>query len=200
MSQRIYLVRHGETDWNREGRAQGQQEVPLNERGKKQAQVVGKFLAGLSPLRILSSDLGRAMETAEIIGEACGLTVIPESALRERNMGPFEGKTLTEIREQRARDLTSFEGIPGVEQDDAILQRVLPVLEALVRNSTDDSVVVTHGGVAKVVLHHVLGITGMPRRFSLYNGLVIILLWNGEHFVLDGLIAPRWMESGEDQE
>lgn len=202
MAQRIYLVRHGETDWNKEGRAQGRREVPLNDKGREQAAIVGGFLSSFHPSYLVSSDQGRALETAEAIGIACGLPVFKDEAFRERDMGPYEGKTVAEIHSQRHRDLASWEGIDGVEQDDSIRQRVIPALKALVNRAGEDAVVVTHGGVVKVVVHHVLGLDGtsLPRRFALHNGLVVVLHWTGEHFLLDGLIGPHMILSSVKKE
>lgn len=195
MSQYIYLIRHGETDWNLEGRAQGRREVPLNETGREQAKVVGEFLDRFQLTSLISSDQSRAMETAEIIGRACGLSVRSESAFRERDLGPFEGKTLAEIQIERHNDLATWEGIPGVEQDESVLRRVLPALYDAAHRESGDVAIVTHGGVMKVIFNHIMEVQNRSRRFILHNGLVIILLWNGEQFYLDGMLSPHWMKS-----
>ena len=97
-STRILLVRHGETDWNASGRIQGHSDTPLNAAGRQQAQRAAQRLAP-EPVRALySSDLARAFETATIIGEPLGLTVVTSPRLRERQYGAWEGLTSAEIQ------------------------------------------------------------------------------------------------------
>ena len=95
---RILLVRHGETDWNATGRIQGHNDTPLNAAGRQQALRAAQRLA-LQPVRgLYSSDLARAYETAMIIGEPLGLTVVTSPRLRERRYGAWEGLTAAEIQ------------------------------------------------------------------------------------------------------
>ncbi len=94
---RIIAVRHGETAWNVDARIQGQLDVGLNETGRWQARRVGEALAGEAISAVYTSDLGRAHQTAQSIGEVTGVPVVPDEGLRERSFGIFEGKTFTEI-------------------------------------------------------------------------------------------------------
>src|SRR5690242_8696605 len=89
----LLLVRHGETDWNAEGRLQGQTDRPLNEYGRRQARELAERLAGDGVVAIYASDLSRAKETAEIVGGRLGLPVVVDPDLRERNWGTWEGLT-----------------------------------------------------------------------------------------------------------
>src|SRR3954452_24611267 len=89
----LLLVRHGETDWNAEGRLQGHTDRPLNEYGRRQAKELAARLAGGHVDAIYASDLSRARETAEIVGERLGLTVVIDPDLRETNWGTWEGLT-----------------------------------------------------------------------------------------------------------
>src|SRR5271165_4072006 len=90
----LYLARHGETDWNRTGRWQGQTDIPLNEAGKEQARELGVRLCGAGIRTIGSSDLARARETAEIASKELGLALgYLDAAFRERAYGIFEGLT-----------------------------------------------------------------------------------------------------------
>jgi alpha-ribazole phosphatase len=94
---RLILVRHGETDWNREGRYQGQADPPLNEHGRAQARALADQLAGQSFEAIYSSDLQRAVETARIVARQYGLPVRQDRRLREIDQGEWEGVRVDEI-------------------------------------------------------------------------------------------------------
>ncbi|HWX09771.1 MAG TPA: histidine phosphatase family protein, partial [Gaiellaceae bacterium] len=83
----LLLVRHGETDWNAEGRLQGHTDRPLNEHGRRQAHALAERLAGDDIAAVYASDLARARETAEILGAKLGLPVSRDAGLRERDWG-----------------------------------------------------------------------------------------------------------------
>lgn len=111
---RFCLVRHGQTDWNLEGRYQGQSDVPLNQTGRAEAQSLAGRLKGKSFAAIHTSDLQRARETAEIIAEVLTLPVTLEPLLREINQGEWEGQFVEAIKarfaelwEQRTMDPAS---------------------------------------------------------------------------------------------
>lgn len=183
---RLYLVRHGETDWNTEGRIQGHTPTALNDTGWEQARLLGRFFATCPLAAVWSSDLPRAYETAGCIAAPHGLAVLTTRDLRERDLGPFEGMTggQVEARLRSAgsggRDYTSWYEVPGVEQDREVVARVLPVM-AETRKLDGEAVLVSHGGVQKAVLFHILGIPeGARRAFRLTNGLVISLVPQGE--------------------
>jgi broad specificity phosphatase PhoE len=97
--ERVYIVRHGETDYNATGRWQGFLDIPLNEVGRQQAAHLATYLQaqGETVDRVYTSDLARARETAEIIARAYGLEAQPELRLRETNVGVFQGLTNVEI-------------------------------------------------------------------------------------------------------
>ena len=96
----VYLVRHGETLWNAERRLQGQSNSALTEHGEHQAQLVAKRAKELNITHIISSDLGRTQQTAGIIAEACGLTVVLDPRLRELDMGVLERRLLDSLTEE----------------------------------------------------------------------------------------------------
>ena len=87
----LLLVRHGETDWNADGRLQGHTDRPLSDFGRRQARQLADELAGEDLEAIYASDLARARETAEIVGEQLGLPVVLEPDLREKDWGTWEG-------------------------------------------------------------------------------------------------------------
>ncbi len=99
----VIAIRHGETAWNVDTRIQGQLDIPLNDNGRWQAGRLARALTGESLHAIYASDLGRAHQTAQALADAVGLPVIPETGLRERGFGIFEGLTFQEI-EQRWPD------------------------------------------------------------------------------------------------
>ena len=133
----LLLVRHGETDWNAEGRLQGHTDRPLNDYGRRQAQALADRLAGEDIDAVYASDLSRARETAEILAAKHGLTVVVDPDLREKNWGNWEGLTSDE------RLHVEFEG----ETSEAHRDRILTAMERIVeRHPEGRIVVVTHGG------------------------------------------------------
>jgi probable phosphoglycerate mutase len=146
----LYLVRHGETDWNRERRIQGSTDIPLNDTGRDQARETGRLLARRSWDAIYASPLVRAFETATIIAAEVGLpapTAVPE--LVERNYGAVEGMTGDEIEASYPNNAD----VPGREERDAVVSRVLPALLDIANRHPGQSVlVVGHGGVIRSIL------------------------------------------------
>jgi broad specificity phosphatase PhoE len=146
---RLLLVRHGETDWNADGRLQGQTDRPLSDFGRRQARQLADELADEELEAIYSSDLSRARETAEIVGERLGLPVVLDPDLREKDWGTWEGLTAVE------RDRVEFVGETTEEHQERIL-RALRRISSL--NATDGRVlVVTHGGSMRRAQTAVLG-------------------------------------------
>jgi broad specificity phosphatase PhoE len=149
------LVRHGETDWNREGRWQGHSNTQLNDTGREQARRAAAELDGVDV--IYSSDLARAHETAEIIAAAVGRGVRTDERLRERSFGAWEGLTAPEIEERFAEDLASWRLGDGAGPDDAepfdvFARRVQSFLDEAVERHPDETVlVVAHGGTVRVI-------------------------------------------------
>jgi probable phosphoglycerate mutase len=144
----IYLVRHGETDWNLERRIQGSTDIPLNETGRAQAGATGRLLARRSWDGVYASPLSRAFETGAIIARELGLAepvAMPE--LVERNYGEAEGLTGAEIDER-------YPGpVPGRESREDVASRVIPAIVALAERHPGESIViVSHGGVIRTVL------------------------------------------------
>jgi broad specificity phosphatase PhoE len=149
------LVRHGETDWNRDGRWQGHSNTTLNELGRDQARRVAAEVGDADVL--YSSDLARARETAEIIADTLGLEVHQDSRLRERSFGAWEGLTAPEIeagfRDEHERWLAGEgSGAEDAEPFDAFAERVGGFLEDVLARHPDESVlVVGHGGPIRVI-------------------------------------------------
>jgi probable phosphoglycerate mutase len=133
----LLLVRHGETDWNAEGRLQGHTDRPLNDFGRRQAKELAERLAGDGADAIYASDLSRAKETAAIVGERLGLTVVIDPDLREKSWGTWEGLTGDE------RVHVELVGESTLEHQ----ERVMAAVDRIVRRHPGERVVVvTHGG------------------------------------------------------
>lgn len=149
----IYLVRHGETDWNRARRIQGRTDVPLNDTGREQARRTAELLARRSWDAVLTSPLSRARETAQIIAERLGLGEPAEvPALVERNYGAAEGLNFAQI------DARYPEGteVPGRESRTAVAERVMPELRRIAEEHLGGAlVIVSHGGAIRAVLSEV---------------------------------------------
>lgn len=149
----LYLVRHGETDWNAAQRIQGSTDIPLNQTGRAQAARTGRLLATRSWDGIVSSPLSRALETASIIAREIGLaTPTAVAEIIERHYGEAEGLTYLTLDRRYPKGTT----IPGRESREDVAARVLPALGELARTRAGQSiVVVTHGGVIRTLLGHV---------------------------------------------
>ncbi len=162
---RLYFLRHGETDWNAEGRLQGQQDIPLNSRGREQAARAGRTLRKLvakarpdgAPPDFIASPLGRTRETMEIARSAMDLDPAAyaiDPRLKELSFGTWEGLTWPDVQglsptlaSGREADKWSF--VPPAGESYAMLaERITPWLHELTR----DTVVVSHGGVARVLM------------------------------------------------
>lgn len=141
----VLLVRHGETDWNRDRRLQGQTDVPLNDAGRAQAAALARELAGTEVDAVYSSDLARSLETARAIAEPHGLEVVTRAALRERHFGSWEGLTDEEIRARFPEAATGPWG--DAETHEQLTERVLAALHEIAASHPGGVVVVvTHGG------------------------------------------------------
>lgn len=173
---RVVAVRHGETEWNRNGRMQGWAPVPLNETGREQAAAAGEWLAGEYAFdRAVSSDLLRTEETAELLLEAVGETPVAfEPAWRERDLGVYQGLTCADIE---ARFPTFGLGEAAYEATEAtpeggeslrdVERRVLGRFEEF--TSTSGTVLlVTHGGPLCILLGHAKGF-GLTEALSTHH-------------------------------
>jgi broad specificity phosphatase PhoE len=145
----LLLVRHGETDWNAEGRLQGHTDRPLSDYGRRQARELAGELEDEELAAIYSSDLARARETAEIVGERLGLPVVLDPDLREKDWGTWEGLNAVE------RDRVEFVG----ESTEAHQERILQALRRISERHPSDGrvLVVTHGGSMRRVQTAAMG-------------------------------------------
>lgn len=163
----IYFIRHGETDWNAEERYQGQADIALNDRGRAQAKRNGEALRALLP-RIAEADfvaspMHRARETMAIVRAALGLepeTFRIDERLKEAHYGDWQGTLLADLPQVDAQGIAARSRDPfrwrpkGGESYEDLMARTVPWLMDVTR----DSVVVSHGGVSRVLRGHILGL------------------------------------------
>jgi broad specificity phosphatase PhoE len=153
---RIYLVRHGATDYNVTKRAQGQADIPLNPEGRRQAREVARRLAPVHVDSVYSSDLGRSVATAEAIAERRGLSVIRDPAFREIDQGEWTGLSVDEIRRrwpERWGKARHHSARPGGESPADVRRRALAGLRRAVQSHPDETVVVvSHGGTIRWIV------------------------------------------------
>jgi 2,3-bisphosphoglycerate-dependent phosphoglycerate mutase len=165
----ILLARHGETDWNRTSRFQGHADPPLNRTGRRQAAELAAALADEELAAVYSSPLRRAFETAEAVAAAHGLTVTALEALREVDVGSWEGLTSAEVErrfpEQFARWLDHGQGWDDGESYDEMGERVVAgLLELAAAHEGERIVAVTHGGPIRAALAFADGVTHAEAR------------------------------------
>jgi broad specificity phosphatase PhoE len=166
MKTRIFLVRHGETVWNRENRCQGFTDIELSEKGLAQAEAVATYLKKISELHaIYSSDLKRARKTAEAIAGKQGLEVVVDPRLRELNQGEFEGQQLQitlkdrpEVLEKWYKEPAHFQ-MPGGESLTMLQARAWPAFaEIIERHQGQTSALVAHNLAITVILCKILNL------------------------------------------
>jgi probable phosphoglycerate mutase len=188
----LLLIRHGETAWNAEHRIQGHLDIPLSATGIRQAASLGQRLAAEAVTAIYSSELARAWLTAVPFAARLGLDIIPDSRLRERSFGVFEGLTADEIaarhpegfRLWRMRDpaWAMDEGESGQQ----LIDRVLSALHDIASRHRGETVaVVTHGGVLDVAYRAARGLSwDAPREHLMLNASINRLSAQGSPLAL----------------
>ncbi len=197
---RLLFIRHGETDWNRQQRFQGQIDVPLNRTGQLQAERLGQRLAAESFDLLVSSDLTRAQQTAAPLARAWGVQPLLAPGLREQRFGAWEGLDVPTIKAQHAAlwpHWLQHEGdfcLPGGgESLRQFHARVLAAVQQLVAQHTGRRLVlVTHGGVLDMLWRHAQGlpISGL-RTCDIPNTGLNHLRWVGCRLLIDS-----WGDAG----
>ena len=184
----LYLVRHGQTDWNVEGRYQGQTDWPLNGVGRAQALRLGRQLAGIPFTAVYSSDLSRARETAEILAAPSGLAVQLDPRLREIRLGEWEGQLMTEIAtrypeawvERQSDPLRAR--APGGESVAEMAKRVAEAAAAMVQAHPVGPVLVVSHGLALATLRCLARRRPLAEAYQTVpdNGQPEIVVWPPE--------------------
>ncbi|MDA1475998.1 histidine phosphatase family protein [Bacillus changyiensis] len=144
----ICLIRHGETDWNSQGRLQGRTDIPLNETGKRQAKETGEFLKGTSWDLIITSPLKRAKETAEIINQYLHLDIIEMEDFIERNYGDAEGMPFADRMK-----LYPDKNYPNQETKEALAARLMAGIDKISEQYPKQKILlVAHGAAIHTLL------------------------------------------------
>ena len=184
---RLLLVRHGETEWNRQGRFQGQIDIPLNDNGRLQAQKASEFLLNVAIDFAVSSSMARPKETAEIIlQQHPHIELGLEDGLREISHGLWEGKFEKEIEQEfpgeleRWRTIPQFVQMPEGENLQQVCDRSVATWQSIVQTALNEQrqigLIVAHDATNKTLLCHILGLSGENFwNFRQGNGAVSVI-------------------------
>lgn len=195
----LWLIRHGETSWNAEGRVQGQTDVPLSDVGHSQARALADQLAGRSFGALYSSDLQRVTQTALPVSQTLGLPIRAEPRLRERHYGMFETLTYAEVKVRHPEEYARFRAhdpefdFRGGEGLRVFFERSVSCLaDIAARHAGEDVLVFTHGGVLDMAYRHAkhLGLAS-KRDFEIPNAAL-----NRIEIADDGWTVLAWAERG----
>lgn len=160
---KLYLIRHGQTAWNREGKVQGSSDISLDETGIMQAQQLAEGMTQKPVSRIYCSRLKRAMETAQVIGDRLGVQVVPVEGIQEVGFGAWEGQTWEAIREAYPETYAGWKQNPsktvpeGGESLTSVYNRCSAAVdEILSQEPGDDTAIVAHGAVLSHIIAYLL--------------------------------------------
>ncbi|NLK44653.1 MAG: histidine phosphatase family protein [Tissierellia bacterium] len=174
---KLYLIRHGQSEWNILSKVQGQKDANLTNIGREQARKLGKRLIDENIDIIFSSDLSRALETAEIISSMINKPVVESKEIQEINFGPWEGLTLAEIQKKYKEEYLIWMKKPdkfkleGAETLDNLKNRVMKYVEkVLIENKDKNIAIVSHNATLKIIILNLLGMgNAFYKNISLNN-------------------------------
>ena len=190
---KVIMVRHGETIWNTEKRIQGYSNTPLTEYGIRQAEKTGKRLSKENLNEIYSSDLGRAVQTAEIINKHLALNITLVKGLRERKYGVLEELSFSELNSKYPKikeKLYSHDPeyqIPDGESLNEFAERTFNCINNIAENTCSETILlVVHGGVLECFFYMVIGLPlNCRKKFSLFNTSINTFSLYNEKWNLD---------------
>ena len=197
---KLYLIRHGETDYNNALRFQGQTDIPLNQKGIEQAEKAADFFRDIPLQAIYTSTLIRAKTTAEIIAGVKGMEVQETDALREMSFGIWENMNSKDIQKKYAKEWKDFFAsparttIPQGESMSDVQKRAYPtVQEILDRYPEGDVAFVAHGGIIRVLMCTMLGLD-LNRAWHLHvgNASITCFYYWGRSYTLDYANMTRY--------
>ena len=193
---KLWLIRHGATEWNVHKRAQGQADVALTDRGRAQAKEVAVALSAFSLDAIYSSDLVRSVDTARAIAEEQGLEVVTEPAFREIDQGEWTGLEVDEIR-RRWPELWGparhYSARPGGEAPGQVRERALKGIARVLEEHPEGAVaIVSHGGTIRWIVAEAFGYDDVrsARLRGVSNGGAVLL----EGWLEDSSVRLRFVE------
>lgn len=189
---KLYIIRHGQTDWNIAKKIQGRQDIPLNERGHFQAQCLGKAMENRPITAVFSSPQIRAMETAIAVASPAGVPVIPVRDLMEINYGVWEGKTEEELlRDDRALyeawwSHPAETAPPEGESINQVNERCRQAWKEIKPQLTGDAAIVAHGGLLAHFMEQLLGGESIAASTVAHNASITTIEYEPEteRFVL----------------
>ncbi len=182
----LYLIRHGESVYNREGRIQGQTDVELTDFGKQQAQAIALGMANIKLDAIIASPLQRAYQTAVALADQQGMKIQTHDGLKEINVGKFAGLRWPEVAEKFPEHADAWNTqdfdfvIPGGESRRMLQVRGVTALTEIAALPYSQVAVVAHGGVLCAALKGILRIPDELNPFSLFNASISRLSWDGK--------------------
>jgi alpha-ribazole phosphatase/probable phosphoglycerate mutase len=192
-SHRVFLVRHGETDWNRDFKYQGSTDVPLNEEGLKQAKKLATRLSRVMPSRVMSSPLSRAYRTAETIMEhnCADVEIELREELRELSFGVWEGLAIPEVREKNKELFEQWERAPfsntpeGGDVFSDVFERSKLFAQDMFESGVPggDTVIVAHGGILRAVAAALLRLDDIDLMWKMRFdncSITIVDIWKGK--------------------
>lgn len=159
---RLFLIRHGQTEWNHSSRAQGHTDVSLDETGLRQSELLGASFQGIKIDKVITSDLKRSLQTAEPIARVTGAPLLKDPRLRERTFGDWEGQEYHIVAEQM-REIQSRQSLsvfeirpPNGESMIDVWNRIQPAVQEM-RREDGALAVVSHGGASALILAALIG-------------------------------------------
>jgi len=197
--ERVLLIRHGQTDWNIEGRWQGTLPIGLNDIGREQAKALAHYLAERKLGSIYTSDLPRALDTAIAVGSVHGITPQIDVRLQEFNLGVFQGLTREEIRERYAADFNDFETdywdyiVKDGESRRMLQARAYQAFQHIVIRAFGPEVaIVSHGGTIRMLLLRLFEGAPELNHYHIENTSMTTLVRENDIWHLDELaVVPH---------
>ncbi len=195
---KLYIVRHGETDWNLDNKIQGQTDTVLNDNGRKQAEEladrVSHELGGIK--RIYTSRQRRALETAQIIGRKLSVFPVVHQGLEEISLGEWEGYTWKQVKEVFSEEYKvwhqnrRYQVPPKGESYQQLLDRLLPALDDIIRKEGQDILLVTHSAVIMTLMSYVYDtpFEDMAKNYKTGNATIVELDTDLLYAAGDGVI------------
>lgn len=198
---RLTLVRHGETEWNVTMQLQGHRDSSLTKLGRKQVEATAELLKGRKFDCLYSSDLRRALRTAEIVNQYHQLEIQLESGLRERMFGIMESLTRNQLKQRYPETYEGYMNrvpdfpIPNGESLTDFNNRAISTLQTIAEQNQEKNILlITHGGILDCVIRHIFNMTlDSPRVYRLYNASVNTFVIQNNRWVMEewGVISNK---------